>query len=392
MSTKKNATASSLVYDFLGSYGLACVLLFFLLVLTFLGTIEQRDLGLYEVQKKYFESLFLVHWIRGVFPLPLPGVYLVLILLTVNLVIGGIVRIRKSSATLGVIVIHLGILMMFAAGFVKLKFSSDGNLQLYENQQSDDYSSAYEWEIAIWNAAQQSQIKEWLIPADELADLQDPQKKRSFESKELPFKLELAHFEKNAMVLPKGPMWQAAGPTIDGFAVKALPWAQEAEQNLPAVYMTVNGSQQILWGAAIYPQVVDGGATKYAVALRRKRYRMPFTVRLDKFTHELYPNTQTPKVYKSEVTVSDGATTRPAKIEMNAPLRDRGLVLFQASWGPEGAPPGTPLFSVFAVVENPSDSWPLWSCIIIAIGMTIAFGQKLLRYINAQSVERKAAA
>ena len=41
---------------------------------------------------------------------------------------------------------------------------------------------------------------------------------------------------------------------------------------------------------------------------------------------------------------------------MNEPLRDGGLVLYQASWGPVGrAGPATPLFSTFAVVRNPAD-------------------------------------
>ncbi|MEZ0230576.1 MAG: hypothetical protein ACAI25_18285, partial [Planctomycetota bacterium] len=95
--------------------------------------------------------------------------------------------------------------------------------------------------------------------------------------------------------------------------------------------------------------------------------------------------------YKSDVLVTDAAgKQRGAKIEMNQPLRDGGLIVFQSSWGPENAPPNTPLYSGFAVVKNPSDQWPLWSCIVIAIGMIIAFGQKLVRYIEIQKNERNA--
>jgi hypothetical protein len=43
-----------------GSFGFAVVLLVFLLILTWLGTLEQVEVGLYEVQKKYFDSLVLV--------------------------------------------------------------------------------------------------------------------------------------------------------------------------------------------------------------------------------------------------------------------------------------------------------------------------------------------
>ena len=46
------------------------VLLAFLGLLTWLGTLEQTQTGLYEVQKKYFESLILVHHVGSV-PVPL---------------------------------------------------------------------------------------------------------------------------------------------------------------------------------------------------------------------------------------------------------------------------------------------------------------------------------
>lgn len=389
--TLKKPSLGEHIFDLAASYGFACILLGFLFVLTFLGTIEQMDHGLFEVQKKYFESLFLVHWLGGTVPLPLPGVYLVLILLGVNLVAGGLLRIRKSKATVGVIVIHIGILIMLAAGFVKLKMSSDGGLTLYENESSDDYQSHFEWEVAIWDSAQTTSVKELLIPNDDIVDL-GGERKRTFESKDkaLPFTLELSHFERNAMVLPKGPNWQTPWPVVDGFAVRVLPPHKEAEANIAAVFMKVNGADSILWGAAAYPTIVDAGGTRWAVSLRKKRFKMPYTIRLDKFTHELYPNTMTPKVFLSDVTVVESSGTHGAKIEMNQPLREKGLVVFQASWGPEGAPAGTPLYSGFAVVQNPSDSWPLWSCIVIAIGMIIAFSQKLLGYIRVQQVERKA--
>ena len=78
------------------------------------------------------------------------------------------------------------------------------------------------------------------------------------------------------------------------------------------------------------------------------------------------------------------------RIEMNEPLRDEGVVLFQASWGPQDAPPDTPLFSVFAVHRNPSDYWPLYSCIIISIGLLVTFGQRLIRFVRNQNAARQA--
>ncbi len=98
----KTKTPLDRVLDFFGSYGLACMVLMFLFLLTFLGTIEQGTRGLYEVQKVYFESWFLVHWFFDKMPVPLPGGLLLMILLSTNLIVGGLVRVRKSKGTLGV--------------------------------------------------------------------------------------------------------------------------------------------------------------------------------------------------------------------------------------------------------------------------------------------------
>ena len=93
------------------SYGLAVVLLVLLMILTFLGTLEQKHASIYDVQRKYFESAIVVHWL-GPVPIVLPGAMVLLGLLFVNLIVGGLVRIRKRVATLGVIVGHVGILML----------------------------------------------------------------------------------------------------------------------------------------------------------------------------------------------------------------------------------------------------------------------------------------
>jgi hypothetical protein len=76
---------------------------------------------------------------------------------------------------------------------------------------------------------------------------------------------------------------------------------------------------------------------------------------------------------------------RPVRISMNQPLRDGGLVLYQASWGPSNARPGDPLFSTFAVVRNPADRLPLVACIVIAAGLLVHFGRKLALHLRAEA-------
>ncbi|MFM7280701.1 MAG: hypothetical protein ACKO32_02875, partial [Planctomycetia bacterium] len=98
------------IVDVFSSLWLSALLLSLLALLTWLGTLEQVDHGLYEVQKKYFESFFLFHHV-GPISIPLPGANLVMWILLVNIVLGGIVRLRKSKATIGVLTTHIGIIM-----------------------------------------------------------------------------------------------------------------------------------------------------------------------------------------------------------------------------------------------------------------------------------------
>jgi hypothetical protein len=118
---------------------------------------------------------------------------------------------------------------------------------------------------------------------------------------------------------------------------------------------------------------------------------MPFTIRLDDFTKEDHPGMGMAKSFMSDVTKIEDGNRRQLRIEMNEPLRDGGLVLFQSSWGPSNARPGDRLFSTFSVVRNPSDHWPLYACIVIGVGMLIAFCQRLARYIVSQAKHRAAA-
>ena len=83
-------SAATRIVRVITSLGLSCTLLVLLGLLTWLGTLEQVHSGLFEVQKKYFESFFLVHR-AGPLSIPLPGANLVLCVLFVNLIAGGIV-------------------------------------------------------------------------------------------------------------------------------------------------------------------------------------------------------------------------------------------------------------------------------------------------------------
>ena len=374
--------------DVLSSFGLSCTLLIFLALLTWLGTLEQVDKGLYDVQRRYFESLYVVHR-AGPVPLPLPGGMLVMAVLAVNLVMGGIVRIRKGTATMGVLVTHVGILMLLGAGYVKSFHSEDGHTTLYEGQSSNVFQSYNRWELAIRQPLGDGRLREIVAPQEDFIGAKGLQP-ATLASGELPFDVELRFFTPNARVLPKGPMVRTTMPVIEGFFISPLPVEKDNETNVAAVVATVidkaSGARQeaILDGFARQPWTVSIAGQEWGLELRREQYLMPFTVALDDFKKEDHPRLNMPKSFSSDVTVIEDGSERPVKISMNEPLRRDGLVLYQASWGPSNARPGDPLFSTLAVVRNPADHYPLYACIVIAAGLVLHFSRKLVRHIRSQ--------
>lgn len=375
--------------DALASFWLSCTLLILLALLTWLGTLEQVHSGLYEVQKKYFESLYLFHRV-GPISIPLPGAMLVMALLFVNLVAGGLIRIRKNAATFGILVTHVGILMLLAAGWIKTYYSEDGHVTLFDGQSSNTFQSYNRWELAVIEPAGGDTLKETVAPQEDF-ERNRGEAPALLRSDELPFTIELRRFTPNARVLPKGPMVSAKLPVLEGFYVEPLPVEKENEMNVAAVYATVVESaggarhESILYGLSREPWTVSVGGKDYGLELRREQYEMPFIVKLDRFEKQDYPRLDMPKSFSSAVTVSEPGATRQVTISMNEPLREAGLVLYQASWGPANARPGQPLFSTLAVVRNPADRYPLYACIVIAAGLVLHFTRKLVRHMRSQA-------
>jgi hypothetical protein len=318
----------------------------------------------------------------------LPGASLVLVLLALNLTTGGLVRIRKCRATAGVIVTHLGILLLLGAGLARKHWSEEGQLTLLPGQSSDEFQSVDEWEVAIFDASQRTGVKEWLIPAADVLALQGAAT-RVFESPDLPFRLTLGSAEPNCRVMP----WRAEAPVrpvVDGFLLEPAPLDKEVERNVPGGYAVAEDERSglrhdgILFGLARSPWSFESGGKTWGVDLRRRRHKMPFSITLDRFGHESYPRTEIAKVYESDVRVTDQGGSRPVRIAMNEPLRHDGLVVYQAAWGTVDTTPGAPVFSTFAVVRNPSDTWPLYACLVIAAGMILTFVPRLVRHVQAQ--------
>jgi hypothetical protein len=379
------------IFRLISSYALAVTLFVLLFFLILFGTLYQVDNGLYQAQKQYFESAYVIHHI-GPVAIPLPGGYALLAAFGVAL-LGAMLRVRKTWNRAGILIAHVGVVVMLVSSGITFHFSDRGHMQLFPAQQSDEFASYHDWNIEIGKPASGATLH--LIP-DTLFRNLDRGGPRTFESADLPFDLVVGRFAVNGVPVPPRAPIGGDAPVVDGYRLASLPPEKEAELNTPGVYVSVKDkaggetTEGILWGLDAEPLTVKSGDTYYTIGLERKRFRVPFTVYLDEFKADFHPGTAMASAYEAHITKKEGGKEEKIRIWMNHPLRDRGYTFFQASYGPPNAGPGDTLYTVFEVVRNPADQGPLVACIIVGAGLLIHFTRTLVGHMRAEGRRRAA--
>jgi ABC-type transport system involved in cytochrome c biogenesis permease subunit len=360
------------------SLGTSCVLLLLLGLLTWLGTLAQVELGLHETQRKYFESYVLLQPV-GPLSIPLPGANLVLSALFVNLVAGGLLRLRRGLATLGVLIAHVGVALLLVGSFVKLHGSVDGQVTLYEGQHADWFQSEQRWELVVRERSGTERAREHVLPEERFADACDERTLR-IRTVDLPFELAVSRFARNSRLVA-GLVGDEAPRLVEE------PAQREPGANHAGVCVVANHaadaapSTGVLWGGARAPWLLHSAGRVFELELRRERYALPFTLELAHFEKQDHPGLDLPKSFASDVKLTTPTGERLLRISMNEPLREGGVVVYQASWGPQGAGPEARLYSTFAVARNPSDRVPLVACLIVAAGLLLHFTRKLVVHL-----------
>ena len=386
---------------FLGSQKVACVLFLLLFWLTFWGTIAQREMSIYDVQVRFFESIFVVYWVGSV-PIPMLGGYLLLGVLFFNLLVGGILRVRYNKRTVGIVIAHMGVLLLLVGSFIEFKQKTAGHMLLFPGDESEEFVSSDRWEVVLEGRTSDGKLREYVVPEKHFKDLSAGDSTR-YTHADLPFDLVLTNFARNAVVRGLRP---GEHPRLSAEGMVLMPMddvGPDEGTNRPgllAVFEPEGGDKEarrgaILLGFAPYPFSTEFDGRRWSLELRRESWDLPFKIRLTKFVHKKHAATSMAKEYSSYVTKIEPDPNSPGQftseehhITMNEPLRHAGYTFYQSSWGPQDAGPNDPIFSQFSVVNNPTDDWPMITCWIIFVGLLIHFSLMLGRYLTAESNRR----
>jgi hypothetical protein len=386
------------IFGVLSGFGLATILLLLLGLLTWFATLEQIDNGLYPTLNKYFhwKSPFLLPEIQGkIVPLPLPGGYWVGALLLVNLLLGGVIRIRGGWTKVGNLISHIGIIFMLVGGGVAHHYSERGNMAVGEGDSSNVAEDYFEYVVEVAEIVDGEPETIHVIRGEWIDDLRDG-RNRVFSFPDVPFSLDIGGYFINAAPVAVTERAPAQGEHIsDKYYLMEKPDETMAESNTAGCYARIirDGAEKsepfILAGASFHPYTVRQDDRVFTVDMRKRLWPMPFTVKLNKFTADFHPGTMKPSKFISKITRIENGGEADVTIQMNEPMRYEGLTFFQASYGPPGAGPGQRMYSVFEVVKNPADKWPEYSLYVVAFGMMVTFLTKLAIYLGSNSRKKR---
>ncbi|MDB6054894.1 MAG: hypothetical protein JWN25_2417 [Verrucomicrobiales bacterium] len=130
-------------------------------------------------------------------------------------------------------------------------------------------------------------------------------------------------------------------------------------------------------------QDVDINGKKWGIGMRPTRYYLPFSLELEKFSHDRYAGTDIPMNFSSKVKIRNPGRNenRDVLIYMNSPLRYGGQTFYQGGFSPDNDSRKKKI-SILQVVRNPGWLAPYFACSCVGLGLVIQFMTHLVQFIG----------
>ena len=334
-----------------------------LMILVVIGTLAQKDLGLFAVQEKYFSSWFFNF---GFFPLP--GGRLTILIIAINLSFFFFNKNLFKLNKIGILIIHIGAMLLILGAALTAFFSSEGNMVIKEGNKSNYVEDYHYMELSVINTSN---------PDYDLYTIFDHQlfnRNQKLTHSNIDFDITVIQYIKNCE-----PMQRSHSNNIQykgmlkNIMLNEIPPLKEEHLNRPGIIFTISnanieidGIYGLFLGQAI-PQTLKLNGIDYNLVFRKKRTYLPFEIELIDFKKIMHPGTNIAKSFSSEVNLIESDINRKILIKMNEPLRYKNYTFYQSSFIEEESGET----SVFAVVENYGRLFPYISSIIMCFGLLL---------------------
>lgn len=381
--------------DIAVSLKLTILLLVFSMVLVFAATLDQVNLGIWAVQEKYFRS-FVVYLQAGQATVPaFPGGYTVGGLLLINLVAAHVFRFRFEWKKVGIILTHLGLIVLLVGELLTGLWQEDAHLRLTEGETKNYAESSRDHELALIDTGDPAQDLVVSIPEAMLA------RKTPVQMPQLPFRVVTKLYYPNSTLVSRpaetapnagDPAKATAGAGLHVMAAPQPVTARSDQRNVPSAVVELFGTEGSLGSYLVsaqlpMPQTLNHGGREWKIVLRVKRLYQPFSLTLLKFSHERYAGTDIPKNFSSRLRLNttDGKGDREVLVYMNNPLRHSGLTFYQAGFENDDRT------TILQVVRNPSWLVPYVACGLMTLGLCVQFSIHLGVFLRRRAGARTSA-
>lgn len=339
-----------------------------LMALLLAGTVAQRSLGLYEAHQTFFASF--LFWAG---PVPLPGGYTLLGAITLSLLVKFLFKSRWEWRQSGIILAHLGVLVLLAGGLITAVSAREGFIVLPEGGKAAHVLDYYQRKLVLLQ-------NDNVIAGVPFQDIESGETLR-FDS--LPFQIQVHDVCRNCGIIAREEAQQDSDGALRSMArfmaLEAKKPEKEDEANLYGASLEIQGSDNEEENGAYIvfegmPQAITltHGGQSYDLLFGKAQRALPFALELRSFEKTMYPGTNKARSYQSDILIQDGDLSWPVRISMNRPLRYKGYTFFQSSFiGPEGAES-----SVLNVVWNRGWLFPYIGTLIIAAGLLLHIFQR----------------
>lgn len=300
----------------------------------------------------------------------------------------------------GIVLIHGSLILLILGEGVTRVMAVETSMPIYEGESVNWVQDMRTTELAVTDPSDPTHDRVTVIPQAILAEASLTG--QVIQDEALPFDIRVDHFYTNSSFRRRGPVVEPATPDMKGlsrtFVLEPLPEVNGVGgqmYNLPGAEVTLLRGQEVIGKYQLssvttfigdayktIPQDVFMDDKLLTLDLRFERHYKPYTIKLIDFHHDLYPGTQVPKNYASDIRLTDPqlGEDRDIKISMNQPLRYAGETFFQSSFiqGDLG--------TVLQVVKNPGWTIPYIACTLGGAGLLIHFVMSLTRFLRRRRV------
>ncbi len=362
MDQKRKSASVQQFFEWLSRPAMVFYLMPALMILLTVGTLAQAQMGLYEAHKMFFSS-----FVFFVGPLPLPGGFTLLGILSANLLIKFLFFSDWNAKKSGIILSHLGALILLLGGLLTALFAREGYMVIAEGQKSPFVYDYHLRELTIYEDNQAV----YTIPYEDLKRV------KALTNLDLPFDINILANCDNCEIKMREQEPQGYDPAelqamAQFMALTPKPKDKDAEANMTGLTMRLSGadipeSVYIAFEGMPKPVAFSAGGHEYKMLFGKQQRELPFHIELHDFVKEDYPGTMMAKSYHSDVSVLDDGVHWASRIEMNAPLRYKGYTFYQSSFDQSGEVEMT----VLSVVENKGRIFPYIGTFVIALGLIL---------------------